>query len=545
MTLLLTSSAALTHPSSLVSQARERERGLPRFSDYPRHYMVISKPCKHPECPERPGFIRGQYESIEFIREIPLKPKKSASSTDLLNSRRANGRAQHDRRQSKSFDMSHSAGSNTDLRSSSRPGMTRRPSSADGRISTDGRPRGKTISFAESRGTKAKGESFDVRSEDSDDDVEENPVEWVMITRSDPGGSVPRFMVERGTPSAIVADGLKFVDWCTKRKRFSIEEAGPELEEVMAAGSGKRNSLAAYETNGHLAGLNGASDNSFSEATTQEGASQNGTADPPPILKPTLFSTLSSAAYAYAPQAVLDRLPSQNNTPQTATFSNTPTTAVPVAEPPPLSRSPSASSTLSSLSFASADSHLSTPSTKSTAALSTASKTASASTGSKVAGRQTAQEKEAAKLEARKRKLDEKLHRSREKELKDKATPTEKEKERIRKAEEKHARETKRVEERHDKEVANLERRKVREGKKEEEREKRRKEKDERSKIERQRDEAVKELEKMRSERDALKGLVGELQKRQTELVARAGRAGVDVTRLGADVGEGEGAGLK
>ena len=503
VTLLLTSSAALTHPSSLAAPAEEREKELPRFSDFPRHYMVISKPCKHPECPERNSFIRGQYESIEFIREIPLRPKKSVSSSDLLKSRRSGGKEGLDRRQSKSLGMSHPGSSDSELRSSSRPAVVRRPSSADGRISTDGRPRGKTISFAESRGTTAKGEAFDVPNDDSDGENEMNPVEWIMITRSDPGGSVPRFMVERGTPSAIVADGLKFVEWCGKR---NIEEEEQDLEDTPAATSTKRDSLAAYETNGHLAGLEGMPDTSPPIPIAHQEATTNGTPAPPSNSQPGLFSTLTSTAYAYTPQAILDRLPSQTTTPQASTFPITPTTAK-TARPPTLSRSPSTTSTLSTLSFASADSHLSsTPSTKSTAALSSASKmvSASASTRSKNAGKLTPQEKEAARLEAQKRKLDDKLKRTREKEGKDKEVIGEKEKERIKKAEEKHAREVRRAEERHAKELANIERRKERDVKKEEERHKRAKEKDEKSKVERQRDEAIKGREKAEKELEAL-----------------------------------------
>jgi hypothetical protein len=74
------------------------------------------------------------------------------------------------------------------------------------------RTRGHTISFDKSRGFTAKGEGMDVPRED--DESECNPVEWIMITRSDPGGSVPRFMIERGTPGGIVADASKFLNWC-------------------------------------------------------------------------------------------------------------------------------------------------------------------------------------------------------------------------------------------------------------------------------------------------------------------------------------------
>lgn len=55
-------------------------------------------------------------------------------------------------------------------------------------------------------------------------DSELNPVEWTMITRSDPGGGIPRFMVERGTPGGVVADTAKFLDWACPRDDFEDEE---------------------------------------------------------------------------------------------------------------------------------------------------------------------------------------------------------------------------------------------------------------------------------------------------------------------------------
>jgi len=47
----------------------------------------------------------------------------------------------------------------------------------------------------------------------TDTDGSNNPIEWIMVTRSDPGGGIPRFMVERGTPGSICADVSKFLDW--------------------------------------------------------------------------------------------------------------------------------------------------------------------------------------------------------------------------------------------------------------------------------------------------------------------------------------------
>jgi hypothetical protein len=99
----------------------------------PRNYMVISKPCEHPDAPARQGYIRGKYESVEFIREIPSARQRNPSRS--------------------------------------------------------------------------------IDTQWDDDNVGQNPVEWIMVTRSDPGGNVPRWMVERGTPPSIVADVKKFLDW--------------------------------------------------------------------------------------------------------------------------------------------------------------------------------------------------------------------------------------------------------------------------------------------------------------------------------------------
>lgn len=96
--------------------------------------MLVSKPCVHPECPQRQGYIRGYYESVEFIREIKIhkRLRRTRSSVDLQN-----------------------AAISPTLENDQ-----------------DGRPRG------------------DERQGDEECDT---IIEWVMITRSDPGGSVPRF----------------------------------------------------------------------------------------------------------------------------------------------------------------------------------------------------------------------------------------------------------------------------------------------------------------------------------------------------------------
>ncbi|KJZ78986.1 hypothetical protein HIM_01759 [Hirsutella minnesotensis 3608] len=122
-----------------------------------RQHMVVSKPCVHPECPPRQGIIRGQYESVEVIREIPTEGfanKRSLSDVDLASNEK------------------------------------RRDSAAK---PSDEAPRA---------------------------------VEWLMVTRSDPGGSVPRFMIDKGTPPGIVGDAGKFLDWAASST--AEESASPK-----------------------------------------------------------------------------------------------------------------------------------------------------------------------------------------------------------------------------------------------------------------------------------------------------------------------------
>lgn len=67
---------------------------------------------------------------------------------------------------------------------------------------------------------------------------EQNPVEWIMITRSDPGGSVPRWMVERGTPGGIIKDAEKFIGWATGNP--DLQDEYPEQAEAEHEGAGVR-----------------------------------------------------------------------------------------------------------------------------------------------------------------------------------------------------------------------------------------------------------------------------------------------------------------
>ncbi|KAI1346563.1 hypothetical protein F5Y01DRAFT_297549 [Xylaria sp. FL0043] len=135
-----------------------------------RYFMLVSKPCVHPECPERQGFVRGYYESVELIREVTVgtPPHDVHSSSDAA-----------------SKDPSPST------------------TASSGNVSKES----VVSQNSESRGS----EHESLKEGDS-------TIEWIMITRSDPGGSVPRFIIEKKTPEGIANDANKFVQWISSEK---------------------------------------------------------------------------------------------------------------------------------------------------------------------------------------------------------------------------------------------------------------------------------------------------------------------------------------
>lgn len=519
VTLLLTSSSALNEPESLAPRSSSASDGAKRrsqrFTETPRHFMVISRPCIHPDCPPRDGFIRGQYESIEFIREIPKKSNKALSTTDL-----SKGAQPHEVVPPLEKELLLRIAERK-LKESGEvlvDGDGQLIPAATDDVAKEGRKRGKTISFAGSRGASAKGEAMD--DPDAHDDAEMNAVEWVMITRSDPGGSVPRFMVERGTPGGIVADASKFLDWACKKEHPQDEVEALEKGDIEHVQRKTRDELEAYDTNGHLAGLDGEADESEapSIAVPRRTSVEIATAPAVTAQQGGLVATVANAAYVsletYAPQAVIDRLPSHQHTQSMQSIDKvTGTTNGTTAT---LSRS--VSSTSSIVSFASAEDHFD----DTLSAQSTTSQRKSSN--SKDITATSPHEKELAKLNERKRKLDESLAKAREKELKDKEDLTSKEEERIKRAEEKHAKEVAKQEERYKKEIAKLEAKRQKEAVKADERKRKEEDRDEKKRLAREKEEARKELEVVSKERDILREQVGALQRENTALVLRLGR---------------------
>lgn len=98
MTSGLTSSAHLDDIADGDSTATVAVGAAPRHGQF----TMMSRPLRdHPECVEREGYVRGQFESVEFIREIPAdcgrgndRPRRTASTPNVpgLDEERPAGR---------------------------------------------------------------------------------------------------------------------------------------------------------------------------------------------------------------------------------------------------------------------------------------------------------------------------------------------------------------------------------------------------------------------------------------------------------------------
>lgn len=488
MTLLLTGSEALTEKSAAHVQGGKH---------VPRHYMIVSKPVKHPDAPERSGYIRGQYESVELIREIPLHASKAASTTDLPNAN----------------------------------------------LSADrGRQRGSTIGFAEGRGASAKGELMDRTSVDGprptagSHDPELNPVEWIMITRSDPGGGIPRFMVERGTPSAMVSDVSKFLDWACGRDEIPDEDADIEHQEAtnqQTAEVMKRESISSASgapPNGHVNhSIQGAS-----EATTpvQSEPQQGG------ILS-SLTTAVGAGIETYAPAAVASYLPHHAQQASTSTL--------PEEEDDDSSDSSSIDSFASAeeerrRSFApgSRDEALLADSAENLSLTSVPSSPESITTKEKSKGLNN-HEREVLKLKQQQETLNQKLAKKRIAEEKKLRASTESESAEQRKAQEKYEREVRKTEERHKKEMEKLERKKEKETRKAEDKRRKNTDRDNLSKVSRERDEFRTQADMLKRENLLLQEQIRDLQRENTVMVSRIGKmgGGMDVLRSVRDEAQG------
>lgn len=233
----------------------------------PSSFLVVSKPCIHPDAPPRDDYIRGQYESVELIRELPVKPSSQKEN--------------------------EAGGATTD---------------SESRLSSP---------------QPASGSSQSTGSGSSKNDLNNpNPVEWIMVTRSDPGGSVPRWMVERGTPKSITGDAVKFLNWASqpdvsdKQKTAVIQEMTKDAE------------TDSERANGRLSGIEGpsvADQHPDAIGTGNEGAKQlnqavtdysdTGIANDQATsgLWNSVTSMLNNGLETYTPQAIFNYMPNHDN----------------------------------------------------------------------------------------------------------------------------------------------------------------------------------------------------------------------------------------
>ncbi|KAK7989471.1 rta1 domain protein [Apiospora arundinis] len=368
-------------------------------------------------------------------------------------------------------------------------------SSASDVGSQEGRKRGRTISFA---GTE---------EDQEDDDDSETMVEWLMVTRSDPGGSVPRFMVERGTPAGIAGDAKKFLDWVSAMRvgefpghdevSNQIKDEAAEVEEKVPHEQQKQ---------------------ALTEELSQPIAESRADAEQTVTGSGGLYGMISNALGVAA-----SRLPN-------------PFGSVKGGDTEASSSSSDLNDDTSSLhSFHSFMSD--TASEKPAAALDGAAltPTISANTGDIHSTHSTESmtnksnapshnEKELRKLELRREKANEKLRRAQERALAKKEQDAQRDEATIAKLREKHERDVAKQEAKFRRDMQRLEEKKANEQRKAEERRRKQLEREEKSNL------AI-ELDNVRAERDValgqielLKEQVGDLQAQNTLLVAKLGR---------------------
>ena len=434
LTLFVTTEQALTEKSAA---------GLSDGSRHvPRHYMIISRPLEHPDAPQRSSFVRGQYESVEFIREIPLHA--SAKSKSNLN-----------------------------LTSTSTPG-------------------------------------------EGDIDPELNPVEWIMITRSDPAGGVPRFLVDRGTPGAMLADVTKFLDWACGQEEIPDPDQDVEKQQQTSEQNAEE---VVGENSEQVEGSNQRTvprslDKPDQEVAASEAVAQGEESQQTGIVS-NLASSLQAGVDTYAPTTVANFVHNQLEPGQPGTED--------------LSDSSDSSSVDSFMSAEEMKRMSTAPETlpqESTENLSVRSATSSGDLSKMDKKNLSEHDKEVLKIMRQREKLDQKLAKKRAEEEGKLNKFQEKEESEQTKARGKMEKELQKTEERHRKEVEKLEAKREKELKKAEERRKKKDDQNKLSLVARERDEFRSQADLLRKENELLRDQVETLQRENTALAGRVGKLG-------------------
>ncbi|EFQ24899.1 hypothetical protein CGRA01v4_06851 [Colletotrichum graminicola] len=456
-----------------------------------RTFMIVSKPCIHPECAERQGYIRGQYESVEVIREIPSdKPaalSRARSSIDLSQDGAMERQA-----------VAESIGKEAVLRAAKK--------------ATDGeaRHRGVSVNSAPARDdARHAGESLG-EGEGS------RAVEWLMVTRSDPGGNVPRFLIDRGTPGGIIGDAAKFLNWLTAKPAEDFTASDSEQEEM------KQGAKQAEETM------------DASPAETAKRPTSNLVPEPSAQVRDESVPSsnglygIISGAFGMASSVVASRIPDGYALPG---IFQAPSTSGSIIEEDEVDMDSNESDTSSIRSFTSAvektdEGEAVTP--PETTQPDTLSLHSSGSAALSIQGSKphSNHERELRKLQERRQKMQDKINKMQERMTSKRDQDTQKEAASLAKLREKHDKEMAKQEEKYKRDLQRLEQRREHEQRKAEEKRRKQAEKEEKNNL-------SLELERVKTERDValkeidiLKEQIGQLQTQNTMLVVKMGRMG-------------------
>ena len=305
-----------------------------------------------------------------------------------------------------------------------------------------------------------------------DGDAETNPIEWIMVTRSDPGGGIPRFMVERNVPSSIVQDAVKFLDWaCAKDDDVEADgTAGKDdsAETPKAHDTGR--TFSATDANGMGAGIGTSIVDKTGEAGSQYSLQRTRSDS-------SSSSSSSGDSFASAEQFTTARegIPIDREIPTPSTSSQQ---SLPLTEDSP-------------------------------------------------------HHKGLQKIEEKKEQLKAKLEQAREKQESGLQAESQKANADMQKANEKHEREKKKQKEKYEKEMRKLEERREKETRKLLLRQQKEADKNQLAKAQRERDEFKQRVEILEHENKLIKEQIGDLQHENTTLVSRLGKTpeGIEILR--------------
>lgn len=453
-----------------------------------RHFMVVSRPCLHSDTAPRDGYVRGQYESVEYIRELPVKKPRllSASTTEL------NGMIKSS--QSSTFDRASPQSSKILLPRQADRSYDARAASESNLLLDENRLPTKNARREGLQDSSTENKELERHSIEYEED--NHIIEWIMITRSDPGGSVPRFMVERGTPGGIVSDASKFLAWA-RSSDFRDFESDDET-------TGRKEGELNLQSEGYIPHPD---DDKYPGRYPTDGNSER------EVSEIQHQVTLTGQEMDTGTPSTIPAVPTDGTNGSALPHT---TQAKPAPSGPPRDEQRNIINNGSSLHRSS--SFISSISSNSSFASAAEiwgderDQEATSEGTMEVTGTGIQDAKTLKKLDMKKKKLDEKLSKTREKETKNKSDDKSKLEEAIRKAEEKHR-----------KEVEKLERKKDKEIRKAEEKKRKINEKDEKARILKELEEYKAEASLLRKEKENLEIRVFELQEANKVLAEKIG----------------------